>query len=172
MKKKVIYMTALLLLAGLLVYYIFPEKQLPVHTKITYLEISKSKRTLSVYADGKLLKSYSISLGKNPVGAKQQEGDYKTPEGVYTINSKNASSRYHKNLGISYPNAEDIAYARQKHISPGGDIKIHGLKNGMGILGKFHRFLDWTQGCIAVTNDEIDELYDAVAIGTKIEIKQ
>ena len=126
---------------------------------------------MNVYAGNTLLKTYSISLGKNPVGDKAFEGDNKTPEGAYMINDKNPNSVCYKNLGISYPDKSDIKYSKNLAKKTGGDIKIHGLPDGQGYFGKFHRFKDWTNGCIAVTNDEMDELYSAVDIGTPIIIK-
>lgn len=126
---------------------------------------------MNAYSQGKLMKTYNISIGQNPKGDKEFEGDKKTPEGEYTINDKNPLSAFHKNLGISYPNNLDIAAAKIKKLRPGGEIKIHGLKNGIGFIGKFHRITDWTAGCIAVTDQEIDELYENVEIGTPIIIK-
>jgi murein L,D-transpeptidase YafK len=125
---------------------------------------------LNDYASGTLIKSYTISLGANPVGHKKIEGDKRTPEGEYIINDKNPNSGYHKNLGISYPNKKDIEDANRRNEQPGGDIKIHGLRNGLGFVGKFQRITDWTLGCIALTNDEVEELYDNVPIGTPITI--
>lgn len=90
---------------------------------------------------------------------------------MYFINDKNPHSGYHKNLGISYPDQDDIARAKQLGKPPGGDVKIHGLRNKTGSISKFHRWYDWTLGCIAVTDEEIDELYGAVQVGTPIEIK-
>lgn len=156
---------------SLLVYYFYTNTKLPNNTKIDTIVVYKSKHQLLVYYKGSLLKTYIIALGRHPVGAKQYEGDQKTPEGIYYINDKNPDSGWHKNLGISYPNQEDIKRAKKLGKSPGGDIKIHGLKNKRGYIGKFHRWNDWTLGCIAVTNQEIDELYHFVEIGTKIEIK-
>lgn len=109
-------------------------------------------------------------MGRSPVGDKAAEGDKRTPEGDYFVNGKNPGSGYHKNLGISYPNAEDRANANARGLSTGGDIKIHGIRNGMGFIGKFHRMFDWTAGCIAVTDEEIDELYENVKVGTPITI--
>lgn len=139
--------------------------------KIDYLEVDKSERKLFAYYQNKLIKTYKIALGGNPKGHKQFEGDQKTPEGIYSIESKNPNSDYHKNLGVSYPNEQDIKFAKAHGKSPGGAIKIHGLPIGWGGLGKYHYLKDWTLGCIAVNNDEIDELYKAVKIGTKIKIK-
>lgn len=156
---------------GLAVYYFYPENKLPDNIQINKIVVYKSKRQLLAYSNGKLIKTYKISLGNVPIGDKEFEGDKKTPEGFYIINDKNPNSGYHKNLGISYPNQEDIENAKRLGKPVGGDVKIHGLRNKMGIIGKFHRWFDWTLGCIAVTDNEIDELYGAVKIGTPIEIK-
>ncbi len=164
-------MAVFLQFCGLTVYYFFPEEKLSHNILIDKLVVYKSKRELLVYANGKLIKNYEISLGSQPVGDKEFEGDNKTPEGLYIINDKNPNSGYYKNLGISYPDIDDIEYSKGLGKSPGGDIKIHGIRNRLGFIGKFHRWIDWTAGCIAVTNDEIDELYRAVKIGTPIEIK-
>ena len=142
--------------------YIWPDDRLPAKTPIDKLIVYKSKRKMMAYNGDKLVKTYSIALGFNPVGHKQKEGDGRTPEGKYYINDRNPNSGYHKNLGVSYPNEADKAAAKKKNISPGGDIKIHGLPNNQSDVGKFHSLNDWTFGCIAVTNDEIDELYAAV----------
>ncbi len=167
---KIVAVVFLLLILGVTAYNLYPEPRLPKNAVVDKLVVYKSKRTLSVYAQGKLLKSYQISLGGEPIGAKKIEGDLKTPEGLYYINDKNQYSGYHKNLGISYPNDQNIVYARSLGKTAGGDIKIHGLRNGMGFIGKLQRWTDWTLGCMALTNTEIDELYQAVPIGTPIVI--
>ena len=151
------------------VYSNYPSSKLP-SVQIDKIVVNKDKRELLVYSKGNLLKSYKIALGKNPVGDKQFEGDDKTPEGLYYINDKNPNSGYHKNLGVSYPNASDSVEAKSFNKPVGGDIKIHGIRNYMGIIGKFHNLRDWTRGCIAVTDEEIDELYEHVPIGTPIQI--
>ena len=154
-----------------MIYYFYPESKLPSDAEIDSIIVYKSERKMLVYSDGELLKTYRISLGRQPIGAKEFEGDRKTPEGIYFIDSKNPHSSYHRNLGISYPNENDIAHAEQHGKSAGGLIKIHGLRNRFGFIGKFHRWVDWTLGCIAVTNQEMRELYRAVKIGAIIEIK-
>lgn len=168
---KKIFVFSFLFLLGLLVYYFYPEQSLPKDSKIDAMIVYKSKHQLLAFSKGKLIKTYMISLGRNPVGAKEYEGDQKTPEGTYSIHDKNPNSGWHKNLGISYPNQNDMAKAKRLGKPTGGDIKIHGLKNGKGYIGKFHHWQDWTLGCIAVTNAEIDELYAAVSVGCTIEIK-
>jgi len=162
----------LLLVVGVaLVYYFLPEKELPADTKIDKLIVLKSERIMNAYSNGKIVKVYKVSLGQNASGDKEFQGDKKTPEGEYTINDKNPNSGYHKNLGVSYPNSKDIQDAKSKGLDPGGEIKIHGIKNGIGFIGKFHRLTNWTAGCIAVTDSEIDELYNGVELGTPIIIK-
>lgn len=169
--KKIISILFLLLLCLLLVYYFLPEERLPPHTRIDKLVVVKSERTMYAYTKRKLVKVYSIAIGRNSVGDKEYEGDKRTPEGSYYIEGKNPNSGYHKNLGISYPDKTDLQEAKAKGVRASGDVKIHGLKNGRGLLGKFHRLRNWTAGCIAVTDEEMDELYDAVAIGTPIIIR-
>jgi murein L,D-transpeptidase YafK len=125
---------------------------------------------MECYHQGRLLKTYRISLGFSPRGHKEQEGDGKTPEGVYFIEAKNIKSKFHKSLKISYPNSEDRKAASLRKASPGGDIMIHGLGKTWGFLKSSHLLHDWTLGCIAVTNEEIDEIFPAVSTGTRIEI--
>ena len=171
MRKTIRYSFVILLLA-VAGYYFFPEPALDTTKPIDRIVVTKSKRELVVYSNGEALKTYTIALGREPEGAKRVEGDKKTPEGVYTINDKNPHSGYFLNLGISYPNQNDIDHARSINQEPGGQIKIHGMRNGFGAVGKFHRWFDWTLGCIAVSNSEMQELYDNVPIGTPIEIRK
>jgi murein L,D-transpeptidase YafK len=168
--KKTIKYIILLLILGLIGFYFWPESPLDTSKKIDKILIIKHERKLIVFSNGEELKRYKISLGKEPIGKKEFENDKKTPEGLYIINDKNPNSGFHLNLGVSYPNESDKRYAKKLNKNPGGQIKIHGLRNGFGFIGKFHRFFDWTLGCIAVTNREIEELYDNVPKGTEIEI--
>lgn len=133
--------------------------------------VLKKERVLQLLNHGKVMKTYRIALGGNPVGAKTQQGDHKTPEGLYVLDSRNAHSRFYKSIHISYPNAQDRAGARKRGVSPGGGVFVHGLPDGYGFLGASHRLKDWTDGCIAVTNQEIDEIWNALADGTPIEIR-
>jgi len=132
--------------------------------------VNKSKRELLLSRSGKMIRTYRIALGKNPVGPKLRKGDRKTPEGVYSISGRNAASAYHRSLRISYPNADDRIRARRQGVDPGGDIMIHGLPNGQGYVGASHRLIDWTDGCIAVTDAEIEEIWRLVPDGTPIQI--
>jgi murein L,D-transpeptidase YafK len=106
-----------------------------------------------------------------PVGSKEKEGDKKTPEGIYRIVAHKPDSSHHRALRTSYPEAWDVARAKAAAVSPGSDIMFHGMRDWLSFIGRFHRFVDWTAGCIALTNPEIDQIYDAVADGTVIEIK-
>ena len=133
--------------------------------------IEKSERRMTLLWKGTPVRMYSIALGGSPVGKKQCQGDQKTPEGIYSITGRNPQSSYHRSLRVSYPNAEDVANARRLRCSPGGDIMIHGLPNGRGWIGAAHVAADWTLGCIAVTNSEIEEVWKAVPNGTAVEIR-
>lgn len=137
---------------------------------IDSLAIHKGERELLVFSHHQLARTYHVSLGPFPDGPKQCEGDGKTPEGIYYINAKNPASIYHKNLGVSYPNSEDVERARALGKRPGGDIKIHGLP--AGYEGPKQKYLakDWTAGCIALTNREIDDLYERVKVGSPVVI--
>jgi murein L,D-transpeptidase YafK len=159
-----------MLLGTCLYLYFKPNTELNINSKIDNSVVYKSKRQLLAYSNEQLIKTYKISLGKNPVGAKQHKGDNKTPEGVYYIKGKNPNSIAYKNLGISYPNKVDLEKARKLGKPTGGDIKIHGMMNGLRFIGRLHICCDWTNGFIAVTNNEVDELYKYVKTGAKIEI--
>ncbi len=136
-----------------------------------HVVVFKAKRELQLLKDGKVLRTYKVALGTEPIGPKTQHGDHRTPEGNYILDFRNAHSQFYKSIHISYPNAAERAQARKRRVSPGGDIMIHGLPNGMGSIGKMHLLRDWTDGCIAVTNEEIEEIWRLVLDGTPIEIK-
>lgn len=132
--------------------------------------VEKARRTLTLYSDGYAVRTYRVALGKQPAGDKVSRGDGKTPEGVYHVDFKNPQSKYHMALHISYP---DVAHARRAAalgVSPGGDIMIHGLPDAYAKIGALHRQQDWTEGCVAVTDAEIEEIFRAVPDGTPILI--
>lgn len=133
--------------------------------------VHKSAHTMELMHAGRVIKSYKIALGGDPVGAKTRQGDHKTPEGTYAIDSRNAQSKFHRSLHISYPNAADRERARKLGVAPGGDVFIHGLPNGYGFVGAAHRARDWTDGCIAVTDQEIEEIWQLVNKGTPVDIR-
>lgn len=133
--------------------------------------VEKARRTLTLYSGGYAVRTYRVALGKQPAGDKVVRGDGKTPEGLYHVDFKNPQSKYHMALHISYP---DVAHARRAAAlgaSPGGDIMIHGLPAAYAKLGPEQADYDWTEGCIAVTDQEIEEIWHAVPPGAPIEIK-
>jgi tetratricopeptide (TPR) repeat protein len=133
--------------------------------------IEKKERRLTLISQGEAIKTYTIALGANPIGPKQMQGDNKTPEGNYTIESRNLNSKYHLSLRISYPNETDKQRAKELGVDPGGDIMIHGEKNDFSRDSLSHHAIDWTEGCIAVTNQEIEEIVRHVTDGTPVEIR-
>ena len=133
--------------------------------------VLKSARTMTLFSGGRVLKTYKVALGSVAVSPKRVEGDHKTPEGDYVIDAKNSQSQFHLSLHVSYPSAADRERARSMGQSPGGAIMIHGLAKPFAYLGPLHRQTDWTDGCIAVTNAEIEEIWKLVPVGTKVEIR-
>jgi murein L,D-transpeptidase YafK len=166
-------MRILVLTAGgvLLLCGIGLAQMAPTPLRADRVVVLKKERTLQLLNHGKVIKTYKVALGGDPVGAKARQGDHKTPEGLYVLDSRNLHSQFYKSIHISYPSPRDRAAARQKGVSPGGDVFVHGLPKGYGWVGASHREKDWTDGCIAVTNQEIDEIWLAVADGTPIEIR-
>jgi murein L,D-transpeptidase YafK len=142
--------------------------KLSANVFIDSLAVHKAAHEMLVFSNGNVLKRYTICLGKNPVGPKQFEGDFKTPEGHYFINAKNNQCQFHRGLQISYPNKDDIKRAQKLGRSPGGGILIHGLPNGQENVGPNRYRNDWTWGCVGLRNNEIDELFPLVKIGTPV----
>jgi murein L,D-transpeptidase YafK len=124
-----------------------------------------------LYQGHKVLKTYRVALGGNPVGPKTRQGDHRTPEGTYRIDSKNSKSQFHLSLHVSYPSEQDRSDAKKLGAAPGGDIMIHGLADRFAYLGFAQSRYDWTDGCIAVSNAEIEEIWKLVSVGTAVEIK-
>jgi murein L,D-transpeptidase YafK len=143
----------------------------PAGQRADLIRVDKSERRMELLRQGEVIRSYRVSLGANPRGHKQQEGDERTPEGRYHIDSRNPRSKFHKSLHISYPDARDRAAARKHGVSPGGAIMIHGMPNGWGWAAPFLGLWDWTDGCIAVSDAEMNEIWSAVTTGTPIEIQ-
>lgn len=133
--------------------------------------VHKAQRRLLLLVNGTILRSYQIALGKNPDGHKTQMGDGRTPVGSYVLDWRNENSRFHRAIHISYPNADDRARAGRRNVDPGRAIMIHGLPNGRGAIGRDHLKWDWTDGCIAVTNREMDEIWSLIPNGTPIRIR-
>lgn len=162
--RPILIAAAILALAGVL-YAATPAPE------IDRVIVYKQQRKLVLMSHGKEIKAYRVALGGSPVGAKQREGDNRTPEGSYVIDYQNPKSRFYKSFHISYPNAQDRAAAQKLGVKPGGDIMIHGLPKEYAWVGEAHVLHDWTAGCIAVTNHEMDEIWSLLKIGTPIEIK-
>jgi murein L,D-transpeptidase YafK len=169
--KKWIAATVALLFSAFPLCAAAPPTQTPAPVKADSILILKKDHVMELLAGGKVIRVYKVALGRGGLAAKEREGDGRTPEGRYIIDEKNAASHYHKAMHISYPNAEDRRRAEKMGVSPGGAIMIHGLPNGMGWLGASHRVYDWTLGCVAVTDDEIDEIWNLVPVGTPVEIR-
>jgi murein L,D-transpeptidase YafK len=143
----------------------------PTQPQADRIIILKSAHTMTLLSGDKVLKTYKVALGTVPVGPKRVEGDHKTPEGNYTIDAKNPQSQFHLSLHISYPSAADRESAAKLGTRPGGAIMIHGLAKQFAYLGTLHRQVDWTDGCVAVTNAEIEEIWKLVPVGTRVEIR-
>jgi murein L,D-transpeptidase YafK len=133
--------------------------------------ILKSAHTMSLMHGTEILKTYKVALSTVPVGAKERAGDHRVPEGIYIVDRKNPQSQFHLALHVSYPNATDRARASKLGVDPGGNIEIHGLEKKYAPLGALHRTYDWTDGCIAVTDAEIEEIYPQIRVGTPVEIR-
>jgi murein L,D-transpeptidase YafK len=133
--------------------------------------LDKSDRRLTLYYRGAAVKKYEVALGRNPVGPKLRRGDGRTPEGMYYIEGRNPASKYHLALRVSYPAATDLQRAAKMGVTTGGDIMIHGLPPAFATVGALHRQQDWTEGCVAVTNEEIEEIWRSVPNGAWIQIK-
>jgi murein L,D-transpeptidase YafK len=138
--------------------------------KADRIEVQKAEHVMTLLRDGKVLKTYRVALSRVPAGPKEREGDHKVPEGQYVVDTKNPRSRFHLALHISYPNTRDREHTRKLDVRPGGNIGIHGLDSKLAWVGGLHRQVDWTDGCIAVTNSEIEEIWQVVSIGTPVEI--
>jgi murein L,D-transpeptidase YafK len=133
--------------------------------------VEKTAHRLTLYNLGRPIRVYLVALGAEPAKDKLSAGDRRTPEGLFSIAARNPYSSYHLSLRISYPDAAHRARAQALGVSPGGDIMIHGLPNGQGRAGALHRLADWTNGCIALTDEEIEEIWNIVPIGTPVQIK-
>lgn len=133
--------------------------------------VLKAPRRLLLLRGDRVMRDYRVALGRNPKGPKRHHRDGRTPEGRYQIDSRLVDSSFHRALHISYPNAQDLEFARRAGIEPGDGVMIHGLPDGERWIGDAHRSADWTNGCIAVTDDEMDEIWELVDDGTPIEIR-
>jgi murein L,D-transpeptidase YafK len=175
--KKALLATALLLtsipvytLAARHLGVITPPAMTAPELQADLVVVKKPRRIIQLLQNGQVIREYRVSLGGNPIGHKEREGDERTPEGRYILDWRNRNSSAHLSLHISYPAPADVARPGAARQNPGGNIMIHGLTNGWGFLGSLHLLWDWTDGCIAVTNDEMREIWSLVPDGTPIQI--
>ncbi len=172
MRRKTVFISAVLFIGAIIAHlWLVPGIVSSAVDKADMVLVIKSKRMLMLMKDGEIFKTYKVALGKQPTGHKTRQGDRRTPEGRYILDSRNPKSKYYLAIHISYPNEADILSARNRGVSPGGDIMIHGLPAASAAVGELQSYLDWTDGCIAVTNPEMEEIWQFVSDGTPIEIR-
>jgi len=162
---------ACVLVGAALAWANWPIAPLPDGTVADRVVIRKSERTLDLYRGAELIRTYTVSLGRTPAGPKQRARDGRTPEGTYRLDYRKADSSFHRALHISYPSPADVASATARGVSAGGLVMVHGMKNYLGWIGRAHRAIDWTDGCVAVTDREIEEIWRVVPDGTPIIIQ-
>lgn len=138
---------------------------------VDLVKIDKSEQKMYLLDGEKIIKEYDVAFGANPKGHKQQEGDEKTPEGIYTLDYKKEDSTFYRAMHISYPNEADKENAKKKGVSPGGFIMVHGQRNWLSWFAPITQQWNWTNGCIALTNSEMDEFMELVNVGTQIQIE-
>ena len=169
--------SATALLAAITLFFLFPGSSVSgeispqIDNPVVRIVVEKARRTLTLFKQDREFKTYRIALGRNPVGPKTRQGDQKTPEGLYYVNYKVRNSVYHRALHLSYPNQDDIERARELQVPPGGSIMIHGMKEDKLWMGDIQYLFNWTNGCIALTNSEMEEIWDLVSPWTPVEIK-
>ena len=161
----------IIIIASLITSSLFATRSYAVLQHADRVLVLKNERRMILTNNGEILRSYKVALGRQPAGQKICQGDYKTPEGRYILDHRNAHSRFYRSIHISYPNSGDIANAKKRGVNPGEGIMIHGLPKGFADLGEIHTQRNWTRGCIAVSNQEMDEIWALVPDGTPIEIK-
>jgi len=162
-----LFMRSLAVVAAMMAMCLSNADQLTVDRVMVW----KSERKMYLLADHAVVREYNIALGTNPRGPKRMEGDGRTPEGTYILDFKNPDSAFYKSIHVSYPNSADKRRAARSGVDPGGEIVIHGQRNGFHPVSWGSQRFDWTDGCIAVTNAEMDELWRLVSVGTVIEIR-
>lgn len=163
-------LTTALLIAGALAFCLSVPTDALAGPKADKVRVVKSKKRLYLIKEGEVFATFRVKFGADPKGHKVQQGDEKTPEGLYYLTYKNSDSAYYKSIHISYPNAEDKENARRLGVDPGGDIMIHGQPNGYEWATFFTQMVNWTDGCVALTNSDMDKVWDAIDPGTPIEI--
>lgn len=171
---RTVVIVTIVLLVGCTAWLVAPPGDrrvtLEPEVRVDRILVEKSLGRMTLFRDDMPVRTYRVAIGSEP-GPKTHEGDRRTPEGQYRIVGRNPQSAYHLSLRISYPEPADVEAAQARGVPPGGDIMIHGIPNGYGWLGSMHRVFNWTAGCIAVTNEEIEEIWQLVPDGTPIEIR-
>ncbi len=168
--RRILFSTCILAAAAL-AWANWPIAPLPDGIVADQVVVRKSARALDLFHGTELIRTYSVSLGRTPTGPKQQAGDGRTPEGTYRLDYRKADSSFHRALHISYPSPADVASATARGVGAGGLVMIHGMRNHFGWIGRGHRAIDWTDGCVAVTDREIEEIWRIVPDGTPITIQ-
>jgi murein L,D-transpeptidase YafK len=163
--------TGLCFAGAVATYAWYPTRPVPTGLQADRVLVLKSRHKMLLFHDNQEICSYRVALGRSPSGPKASSGDHKTPEGNYFLDRKNPQSGFHLAMHVSYPNSVDRQRAANAGASPGGDIMVHGLKNGFGWLGRLHGLVDWTNGCIAISDAEMDQFWELVPRGTPIEIR-
>ena len=153
-----------------LLYILLSLVSVSAFADIDKITVDKSKRRLYIIENEQVIHEFRIALGKEPIGHKVSEGDQRTPEGIYELEHVMENSQFYRSIHISYPNQDDIANAIRRKVQPGGNIKIHGQKNDALKSSHFMQNFDWTDGCIALSNEDMDVLLGLVRPGTLIEI--
>jgi murein L,D-transpeptidase YafK len=153
------------------VYFALPVQAPPINPSVDYIVVEKHLHMMQLLDHGTVIRTYRVALGRGGKEAKSIAGDDKVPEGTYRIVGRNPRSAFHLSLRIGYPTEQQKRIAQGLGVDPGGDVMIHGIRNGLGWLGGLHTEVDWTRGCIAVTDSEIEEIWELVPDGTPIKIK-
>jgi murein L,D-transpeptidase YafK len=169
--KRLLVVTLLLIAIAAIALHLH-QFRTPLQERASKILVLKTEHKLiPLDSANNVIRSYSVAIGRGGLGPKEVQGDHKTPEGLYVVDRHKRDSRFHRALHVSYPNDADRGRAQRLGAEPGGDIMIHGIQNGLGWLGPLHRAVDWTDGCIAVTDAEIEEIWSAVPDGTPVEIR-
>jgi len=155
-----------------IIFLLILSASMPVSAEETVdlVRVLKAERKMQLITKGKVIREFHVALGGNPEGHKRKEGDKRTPEGRYMLDYKKSDSAFYKAIHISYPNAADTERAKKAGVSPGGQVMVHGQKNGLGWLAFFTQLFDWTNGCVALNNSDMDEVWSFVEAGMPIEL--
>jgi murein L,D-transpeptidase YafK len=172
MKHRIIIGVLLVIVLALIILHFVGGRSLLQQSATKILVVKSDHELLLLDDKNHIIRTYKIAIGRGGLEAKQRQSDHRTPEGLYIIDRHKKDSRFHRALHVSYPNEADQERSRKLGVDPGGDIMIHGIQNGLGWIGPLHRIADWTDGCVAVTDSEIEEIWSAAPDGTPVEIRR